>query len=155
LLKDKDFSINVISKSGTTMEPAIAFRLFENLLIEKYGLEKSAERILITTSEHGGVLKQIALENNYQTFHIPEDIGGRYSVLTAVGLLPMAISGIDVKEIIQGATAAMQDLHNDDLMENSAYQYAASRYLLYEQGKLIELLIGYEPHLHYFSEWWK
>lgn len=155
LLANYDFSINVISKSGTTLEPAIAFRMFEKLLVEKYGVHAAKERIFVTTSKDGGALKEIADDQNYETFYIPENIGGRYSVLTAVGLLPIATSGINIKEILQGSRQAMIDLSDPTLKNNPAYQYAVSRQILYKQGKLIELLISYEPQLRYFSEWWK
>ena len=155
LLQDYDFSINVISKSGTTLEPAIAFRLFEQLLKRKYGVSEAKKRVFVTTSKNGGALKQLAKNNDYKTFHIPENIGGRYSVLTAVGLLPIATSGINISDMLKGAQQAMDDLDDPNLTNNPAYQYAASRKFLYEEGKSIELLISYEPHFHYFSEWWK
>ena len=155
LLVNYDFSINVISKSGTTLEPAIAFRMFEKLLEQKYGTAETKKRIFVTTSKNGGALKKIAESKDYETFYIPENIGGRYSVLTAVGLLPIATSGININDMINGAKQAMNDLNEATLLNNPAYEYAASRQLLYEKGKLIELLISYEPQLYYFSEWWK
>lgn len=155
LLKNKDFSINVISKSGTTTEPAIAFRIFRKLLIEKYGKEGAAKRIYATTDQAKGALKTVADENGYETFVIPDDVGGRYSVLTAVGLLPIAVSGANIEEIMKGARHAQDDFSKAELQENAAYQYAAVRNILYNKGKTVELLINYEPGLQYFSEWWK
>ncbi|MFD1066485.1 glucose-6-phosphate isomerase [Oceanobacillus locisalsi] len=155
ILKDKDFSINVISKSGTTTEPAIAFRFFKNLLDEKYGEEEAKKRIYATTDRQRGALKTTADEAGYETFVIPDDVGGRYSVLTAVGLLPIAASNIDIDAIMKGAQAAMEDLAVPDLNRNPAYQYATVRNVLYQKGKVTELLINYEPSLQYFSEWWK
>lgn len=155
VLKDKDFSINVISKSGTTTEPAIAFRIFKKLLEEKYGEEEAKNRIYATTDRQKGALKITADENGYETFVIPDDVGGRYSVLTAVGLLPIAASNIDIDAIMKGAQAAMDDLSVPDISRNPAYQYAAVRNIFYQKGKVTELLINYEPALQYFSEWWK
>ncbi|GAA0326198.1 glucose-6-phosphate isomerase [Bacillus carboniphilus] len=155
LLKEKDFSINVISKSGTTTEPAIAFRIFRKLLVEKYGQETAAKRIYATTDRAKGALKTVADENGYETFVIPDDVGGRYSVLTAVGLLPIAVSGANIEEMMKGAGQAQEDFGKEDLRENIAYQYAAVRNALYNKGKTVELLINYEPGLQYFSEWWK
>lgn len=155
VLKDKDVSVNVISKSGTTTEPAIAFRLFKSFLEEKYGKEGSKSRIYATTDKEKGALKTLADQEGYETFVIPDDVGGRYSVLTAVGLLPIAASGIDIEEVMQGAKAAEQRLSSESLSDNEAYQYAAARNILYNKGKSIELLINFEPGLHYFSEWWK
>lgn len=155
VLKDRDFSINVISKSGTTLEPALAFRIFENLLEQKYGKSEAKKRVFVTTSQKSGALKRIADKKAYKTFYIPDDIGGRYSVLTAVGLLPIAVSGINILEMLEGAQAAVDDLQNPILLENAAYQYAVTRQLLFQRDKLIELLIGYEPNLNYFFEWWK
>lgn len=155
VLKDKDFSINVISKSGTTTEPAIAFRIFKKLLEEKYGEEEAKKRIYATTDRQKGALKTTADENGYETFVIPDDVGGRYSVLTAVGLLPIAASNIDIDAIMKGAQAAMDDLSVPDINRNPAYQYAAVRNIFYQKGKVTELLINYEPALQYFSEWWK
>ncbi|GIO24929.1 glucose-6-phosphate isomerase [Oceanobacillus sp. J11TS1] len=155
VLKDKDFSINVISKSGTTTEPAIAFRIFKKLLEEKYGQEEAKQRIYATTDRKKGALKTTADENGYETFVIPDDVGGRYSVLTAVGLLPIAASNIDIDAIMNGARAAMDDLSVPDVNSNPAYQYATVRNILYQKGKVTELLINYEPALQYFSEWWK
>jgi glucose-6-phosphate isomerase len=155
LLDGKDFSINVISKSGTTTEPAIAFRIFRKLLQEKYGAEEARKRIYATTDKARGALKTLANEEGYESFVIPDDIGGRYSVLTAVGLLPIAVSGADIEKMMSGAAAAREDFSGSELVENAAYQYAAVRNVLYNKGKTIEMLINYEPGLQYFSEWWK
>lgn len=155
LLKDKDFSINVISKSGTTTEPALAFRIFRKLLEEKYGENEAKSRIYATTDKAKGALKTLASEKGYESFVIADDIGGRYSVLTAVGLLPIAVSGANIEEMMKGAAEARQDFSSDELSENLAYQYAAVRNVLYNKGKTIEMLINYEPGLQYFSEWWK
>ena len=155
LLKDKDFSINVISKSGTTTEPALAFRIFRKLLEEKYGENEAKSRIYATTDKAKGALKTLAAEKGYESFVIADDIGGRYSVLTAVGLLPIAVSGANIEEMMKGAAEARQDFSSDELSENLAYQYAAVRNVLYNKGKTIEMLINYEPGLQYFSEWWK
>jgi len=154
-LGDKDFSINVISKSGTTTEPAIAFRIFRKLLEEKYGAEEAKSRIYATTDKARGALKTLATEEGFETFVIPDDVGGRYSVLTAVGLLPIAVSGADIEKMMKGAAAAREDFSSSELSENAAYQYAAVRNVLYNKGKTIEMLINYEPGLQYFSEWWK
>lgn len=153
-IKDKDVCINVISKSGTTLEPALAFRLLRTALEEKYGAEGARERIFVTTDAHKGALKTLSDEKGYETFVVPDDIGGRYSVLTAVGLLPIAVAGIDTDLLLRGA-AAMQEESCSAYEENACYQYAATRYALYNQGKKIEILIGYEPSLQYFNEWWK
>ncbi|AZB44202.1 glucose-6-phosphate isomerase [Bacillus sp. FJAT-42376] len=155
VLKDKDFSINVISKSGTTTEPALAFRIFRKLLEEKYGKEEARTRIYATTDKARGALKTLADEEGYESFVIPDDVGGRYSVLTAVGLLPIAVAGNDIEAMMKGAADAMNDFSSSELEENAAYQYAAVRNVLYSKGKTIEMLINYEPGLQYFSEWWK
>ncbi|MGR9048984.1 glucose-6-phosphate isomerase [Halobacillus faecis] len=155
VLKDKDVSINVISKSGTTTEPAIAFRIFRKFLEEKYGVEEARKRIYATTDKNKGALKTLASEQGYESFVVPDDVGGRYSVLTAVGLLPIAASGIDIDEMMKGAQAAQSELSTDKLSENPAYQYAAVRNVLYNKGKTIEMLVNYEPSLQYFAEWWK
>ncbi|MFC4618364.1 glucose-6-phosphate isomerase [Camelliibacillus cellulosilyticus] len=155
VIKDKDISINVISKSGTTTEPAIAFRLFRAFLENKYGKEEARKRIYATTDREKGALKTLADSEGYETFVIPDDIGGRYSVLTAVGLLPIAASGIDIDAMMAGAGEAMRDFQTPDLEQNAAYRYAAVRNILYRKGKVIELFINYEPNLHYFAEWWK
>lgn len=155
LLENRDVSINVISKSGTTTEPAIAFRIFKKFLEDKYGKDEAKKRIYATTDKEKGALKTAADQEGYETFVIPDDVGGRYSVLTAVGLLPIAVSGVSIDDIIQGAKTAMNDLSEPSLADNPAYQYAAVRNVLYNKGKTIEMLINYEPHLQYFSEWWK
>ncbi|NAP01063.1 glucose-6-phosphate isomerase [Halomonas sp. MG34] len=155
VLKDKDVSINVISKSGTTTEPAIAFRIFKKFLEEKYGVEEATKRIYATTDREKGALKTSAEEAGYETFVIPDDVGGRYSVLTAVGLLPIAVSGVSIDSMMEGAQAAEKDLSTSSLEENPAYQYAVVRNVLYNKGKTIEMLINYEPQLQYFAEWWK
>ncbi len=154
-VRDKDFSINVISKSGTTTEPAIAFRFFKELLEEKYGKEGAQKRIFATTDKSHGALKELAQKEGYETFAIPDNIGGRYSVLTAVGLLPIAVCGADIKKIMEGAEAAYHDFLKEDLEQNACYQYAACRNALYRSGKTIEMMINYEPELMFFSEWWK
>lgn len=155
LLEDADFSINVISKSGTTTEPAIAFRIFRKLLEEKYGKEEAKRRIYATTDKARGALKTLADEEGYESFIIPDDVGYRYSVLTAVGLLPIAVSGADIDEMMKGAADASKDFASSELEDNQAYQYAAVRNILYNKGKTIEMLINYEPGLQYFAEWWK
>jgi len=155
LLENKDFSINVISKSGTTTEPALAFRIFRKLLENKYGKEEAQKRIYATTDKARGALKSVADEQGYETFVIPDDVGGRFSVLTAVGLLPIAVSGANIEEMMKGAQAAQEDFGKSELIENPAYQYAAVRNVLYNKGKTIEMLINYEPGLQYFNEWWK
>ncbi|WP_010196391.1 glucose-6-phosphate isomerase [Bacillus sp. m3-13] len=155
LLEGKDFSINVISKSGTTTEPALAFRIFRKILEEKYGKEEARKRIYATTDKARGALKTLATEEGYESFVIPDDVGGRYSVLTAVGLLPIAVSGADIEAMMKGAADASRDFSKSELEENPAYQYAAVRNVLYNKGKTIEMLINYEPGLQYFSEWWK
>lgn len=155
ILKDRDVSINIISKSGTTTEPAIAFRIFKKYLEDKYGEDEAKNRIYATTDKENGALKKIADKRGYQTFVIPDNIGGRYSVLTAVGLLPIAVSGICIDSIMDGAKTAMTDLSEPTLDKNPAYQYAVARNILYNKGKSIEVLVSYEPQLKYFSEWWK
>jgi len=155
LLEGKDFSINVISKSGTTTEPALAFRIFRKLLEEKYGAEEAKKRTYATTDKARGALKTLADEEGYESFVIPDDVGGRYSVLTAVGLLPIAVSGADIQKMMNGAAQAKEDFSQSELEDNLAYQYAAVRNVLYNKGKTIEMLINYEPSLMYFSEWWK
>ncbi len=155
LLEGKDFSINVISKSGTTTEPAIAFRIFRKMLEEKYGVEEARQRIYATTDKSKGALKTLANDEGYETFVVPDDVGGRYSVLTAVGLLPIAVSGVEIGQMMKGAAEAREDFSKSELTENPAYQYAAVRNVLYNKGKTIEMLINYEPGLQYFSEWWK
>ncbi|MGM0902778.1 MAG: glucose-6-phosphate isomerase [Bacillota bacterium] len=155
LLEGKDFSINVISKSGTTTEPALAFRIFRKLLEEKYGAEEAKKRTYATTDKARGALKTLADEEGYESFVIPDDVGGRYSVLTAVGLLPIAVGGADIQAMMTGAAQAREDFSQSELEDNLAYQYAAVRNVLYSKGKTIEMLINYEPSLMYFSEWWK
>lgn len=153
-LKDKDFSVNIISKSGTTTEPAIAFRLLRGLLIEKYGTEGAKERIYATTDKAKGALKEFSDKEGYKTFVIPDDVGGRFSVLTAVGLLPIAAAGIDIDEIMHGALDAMVE-YTKPFAHNDCYKYAALRNILNRKGKDVELMVNYEPSLVYFSEWWK
>lgn len=153
LLKDQDFSINVISKSGTTTEPALSFRIFKDLLEEKYG-ETAKERIFVTTDKEKGALRDLALKEGYETFVVPDDIGGRYSVLSAVGLLPMACAGIDISQMMEGAEAARLKYKNPVFEENDALIYGALRNILYKKGKDIELMVSYTPELSYFSQWW-
>lgn len=155
LLEDKDISINVISKSGTTTEPAIAFRVFKEYMEKKYGKAGAKERIYVTTDKTKGALRELAVVEGYTSFTIPEDIGGRYSVLTSVGLLPIAVAGIDIEELLKGAREGMKEYSDMDLNNNICYQYAAVRNILYNRGKDIELLVNYEPNLQYFAEWWK
>ena len=155
VVKDKDFSINIISKSGTTTEPAIAFRVFKKLLTEKYGEDALKDRIFITTDAEKGALKSLADTQEYETFVIADDIGGRFSVLTAVGLLPIAVAGGDIDELMRGARDAMKVYASSQLAENEAYQYAALRNVLYRKGKTIEMIVNYEPRLRYFNEWWR
>lgn len=155
IIGDRDFSVNVISKSGTTTEPAIAFRVFKQLLIQKYGEEGAKSRIYATTDANRGALKFEADAQGYETFVIPDDVGGRFTVLTPVGLLPIAVTGANIYELMSGAQSAMNDYSTSDLSVNEAYQYAAIRNILYRKGKVTELLINYEPSLQYFSEWWK
>lgn len=155
VIKDKDVSINVISKSGTTTEPAIAFRIFKDFLEKKYGKEEAKKRIYATTDSSKGALKKLSDEEGYETFIIPDDVGGRFSVLTPVGLLPIATAGIDIDKIMLGASDASCDFNNENLDTNYAYQYAVIRNALHRKGKDVELLVNYEPKLHYFSEWWK
>ncbi|WP_027416003.1 glucose-6-phosphate isomerase [Aneurinibacillus terranovensis] len=155
VIKDKDISLNVISKSGTTTEPAVAFRIFRDYMDKKYGKEEAKKRIYVTTDQAKGALKKLADEEGYESFVIPDDVGGRYSVLTAVGLLPIAAAGLDIDRMMEGAAEACRKYNNPDLLNNECYQYAAVRNALYRKGKAIELLVNYEPSLHYVSEWWK
>ncbi len=155
LVKDKDICLNVISKSGTTTEPAIAFRVFKELVEQKYGKEGAKDRIFVTTDKARGALKKLSDQEGYETFVIADDIGGRYSVLSAVGLLPIAVCGADLDEIMRGAQDAYKSYAKDELAENVCYQYAALRNILYRKGKTIEMMVNYEPRLHYFAEWWK
>lgn len=155
ICEGKDFSINVISKSGTTTEPALAFRIFRKLAIEKYGREGAKERIFCTTDKARGTLKQLADEEGYETFVIPDDVGGRYSVLTAVGLLPIAVSGSDIQKLMYGAAKAREVLSVCDLEKNDCYRYAALRNILYRKGKAIEIMVSYEPAFTMMNEWYK
>ncbi|MCM3714096.1 glucose-6-phosphate isomerase [Alkalihalobacillus oceani] len=155
LLDGKDVSLNVISKSGTTTEPAIAFRIFRQYLEQKYGREEARKRIYATTDRKKGALKTLADEEGYQTFVVPDDVGGRFSVLTAVGLLPIAAAGLDIEAMMNGARQASEDLATPDLAKNQAYQYAAIRQIFYNKGKSIEVMVNYEPALHFVGEWWK
>lgn len=155
LISENDVSINVISKSGTTTEPAIAFRIFREILEQKYGEEGAKERIFVTTDKQKGALKKLADEQGYETFVIPDNIGGRYSVLTAVGLLPIAVAGINIDELMEGAAFAQDKYSDDNLKYNACYKYAVIRNILYNQGKTTEILVNYEPKLHYMTEWWK
>lgn len=152
---DRDFSINMISKSGTTTEPAIAFRVFKKLLNQKYGKEEASKRIYATTDKSQGALKNLATEEGYETFVVPDDIGGRFSVLTAVGLLPIAVSGADITKLMEGAQSMREKCLNNAFATNDSMQYAAIRNILLRKGKNIEILANYEPALHYVSEWWK
>ena len=152
---DKDFSINVISKSGTTTEPAIAFRIFKEIMYQKYDIKEARERIYVTTDAKKGALKKLADADKYTTFVIPDDVGGRFSVLTPVGLLPIAVSGVNIDELMNGAIYA-EEKYNDSLLQyNDCYQYAVLRNLYYDNGKNMEILASYEPRMHYFAEWWK
>ena len=152
---DRDFSINMISKSGTTTEPAIAFRVFKEKLEAKYGKKGAAERIYATTDKAKGSLKHLSDEEGYKTFVIPDDVGGRFSVLTAVGLLPIAVSGADIDKLMEGAASGRKRALENDFEENDALQYAALRNILLRKGKSVEILANYEPAVHYVSEWWK
>ena len=152
---DRDFSINMISKSGTTTEPAIAFRVFKEKLEAKYGKEGAAKRIYATTDKAKGALKHVADEEGYETFVVPDDVGGRFSVLTAVGLLPIAVSGADIDKLMEGAASGRKRALNYAFEENDALQYAAMRNILLRKGKSVEILANYEPSVHYVSEWWK
>lgn len=155
LVDGKDFSINVISKSGTTTETAIAFRIFKGILEEKYGKEEAAKRIYVTTDKEKGALKALADAEGYETFVVPDDVGGRYSVLTAVGLLPIAVAGMDIDALMQGAADARTAYANDDLDGNDCYKYAAIRNMLYRDGKSVEMLAAYEPSMTMWCEWFK
>ena len=152
---DRDFSINMISKSGTTTEPAIAFRVFKKILENKYGKEEAAKRIYATTDKSRGALKNLANEEGYESFVVPDDVGGRFSVLTAVGLLPIAVSGADIDKLMEGAASGRQRALEAPFAENDALKYAAVRNLLLRKGKTVEIVANYEPSLHYVSEWWK
>lgn len=155
LIQDKDISINVISKSGTTTEPAISFRIFRNLLESKYGIKEAQKRIYVTTDKAKGALKELADEEGYETFVIPDNVGGRYSVLTAVGLLPIAVAGIDIDKLMDGARFAQEKYNDPSLKYNDCYKYAVARNILYNKKKSIEILACYNPKLHFMVEWWK
>lgn len=155
VIGERDFSLNIISKSGTTTEPAVAFRVLKALCEKKYGKDGAKSRIYATTDKARGALKALCDEEGYETFVVPDDVGGRFSVLTAVGLLPIAVSGADIDKLMEGAAAGYEEYKNPDMDENICYQYAAVRNALYRKGKNIEMMINYEPCLHYFSEWFK
>ena len=155
LVEDVDFSVNVISKSGTTTEPAVAFRFFRELLEKRYGKDEAARRIYATTDAHKGALKSLADANGYETFVVPDNIGGRYSVLTAVGLLPIAAAGIDIDALMSGAQEMMETCAAGDMERNPAWRYAGARYELYHMGRKIEILAAYEPSFRFMAEWWK
>lgn len=155
VIGDRDYSVNVISKSGTTTEPALAFRIFKEDLERKYGKEEAAKRIYATTDASKGALRTLATAEGYETFVIPDNVGGRFSVLTAVGLLPIAAAGFDIDAMMKGAADAREDYSMEDLSKNEAYQYAVARTVLQRKGKETELMVNYEPQLQYFSEWWK
>ena len=155
LIGDDDFSVNVISKSGTTTEPAVAFRFFKAMLEKKYGKAEAAKRIYATTDKARGALKSLADAEGYDTYVVPDDVGGRYSVLTAVGLLPIAVAGVDLDQLMQGAADMMETCRVPGLDKNPAWQYAAARNDLYAQGKVTEILASYEPRARFFGEWWK
>ena len=152
-IKDKDVSLNVISKSGTTIEPALTFKVLRKYIEEKYGEDKAKDRIFVTTDKEKGVLKKLADEKGYETFVVPDDIGGRYSVFTAVGLLPIASAGINIDRLLDGVYSAEKKYSS--LENNDCYDYAVARNIMYKKKKKIELLVNYEPKLHYISEWWK
>ena len=155
VIGDRDFSVNIISKSGTTTEPAIAFRVFKEMLEKKYGKEEAAKRIYATTDKAKGALKNLATEEGYESFVVPDDVGGRFSVLTAVGLLPIAVSGADIDKLMEGAASGREKALNNTFEDNDAVKYAAIRNILLRKGKSIEITANYEPSLHYFGEWWK
>lgn len=155
VIGDRDFSVNMISKSGTTTEPGISFRIFKELLEEKYGKEGAAKRIYATTDAHKGALKSLADSEGYEEFVVPDDVGGRFSVLTAVGLLPIAVSGADIDALMKGAAEGRRMATENDFADNDALKYAAVRNILYRKGKSVEIVANYEPSLHYISEWWK
>ncbi|EPD50127.1 glucose-6-phosphate isomerase B [Paenisporosarcina sp. HGH0030] len=155
VLEGKDISINIISKSGTTTEPALAFRIFRTFMEKKYGKEEAKNRIYVTTDQSKGALRKLAVEEGYETFVIPDNIGGRYSVLTPVGLLPIAVAGLNIDQVMDGAKAAYHKYNDPVLATNESYQYAAVRNIFYNKGKSIELFVSYEPRLHFVAEWWK
>lgn len=152
---DKDFSINVISKSGTTTEPAIAFRIFREILENKYGIDEARSRIYATTDKAKGALKTLSDKEGYEQFVVPDNVGGRYSVLTAVGLLPIATAGMDIDKLMEGARIAQERYNDPNLKYNECYQYAVARNILYQLDKNTEILVNYEPKMYYFTEWWK
>ena len=155
VIGDRDFSVNIISKSGTTTEPAVAFRIFKGMLEKKYGKEGAAKRIYATTDKAKGALKNLATEEGYESFVVPDDVGGRFSVLTAVGLLPIAVSGADIEKLIGGAASMREVCLNKNFADNDALKYAAVRNILLRKGKSVEILCNYEPIFHYVAEWWK
>ena len=155
LIGEKDISLNVISKSGTTTEPAIAFRILRDVIENKYGVEEAKRRIYVTTDKKRGALKELADSEKYETFVIPDNVGGRFSVLTAVGLLPIATAGIDIDKLMKGASEAKEKYSDPSIKFNDCYKYAVVRNLLYHSGKKVEILANYEPSMHYFTEWWK
>ena len=155
IIGDKDFSVNVISKSGTTTEPAIAFRVFREILENKYGIDEARSRIYVTTDKERGALKTLSDMEGYERFVVPDNVGGRFSVLSAVGLLPIAAAGVDIKKLMNGARIAQEKYADSSLKYNECYQYAVARNILYKNDKNIEILVNYEPKMHYFIEWWK
>ena len=155
IIEDKDFSVNVISKSGTTTEPAIAFRIFREILENKYGIDEARSRIYVTTDKERGALKTLSEMEGYERFVVPDNVGGRFSVLSAVGLLPIAAAGVDIKKLMNGARIAQEKYADSNLKYNECYQYAVVRNILYKNDKNIEILVNYEPKMHYFIEWWK
>lgn len=155
VIGDRDFSVNIISKSGTTTEPAVAFRIFKEMLEKKYGKEEAAKRIYATTDKAKGALKNLSTEEGYETFVVPDDVGGRFSVLTSVGLLPIAVSGADITKLMEGAASMREICLNKDFDENESLKYAAVRNILLRKGKSVEILGNYEPAFHYVAEWWK
>jgi len=154
-IEGKDVSVNVISKSGTTTEPAVAFRIFKEYMENKYGKDGAKSRIYATTDAAKGALKGLADKEGYETFVVPDDVGGRFSVLTAVGLLPIAVGGYDIDKLMQGAADARKEYESSDITKNQCYQYVAARNALYRKSKNIEIMVNYEPELQYFTEWWK
>ena len=154
-VSDKDFSVNVISKSGTTTEPGIAFRVFREILENKYGIDEARSRIYVTTDKEKGALKTLSDMEGYERFIVPDNVGGRYSVLTAVGLLPIAVAGVNIDKLMNGARVAEEKYSDGELKYNDCFKYAITRNLLYKENKTIELLVNYEPKMHYFTEWWK
>lgn len=155
IIGDKDFSVNVISKSGTTTEPAIAFRIFREILENKYGIDEARSRIYVTTDKERGALKTLSEMEGYERFVVPDNVGGRFSVLSAVGLLPIAAAGVDIKKLMNGARIAQEKYADSNLKYNECYKYAVARNILYKNDKNIEILVNYEPKMHYFIEWWK